>query len=76
MKNIRLTEDVWYDYFEVSTLHKEVTCEFADGDMSSTEWIKSLYDRRTKAFAKKLLRECGTVKKTRTRLRRFTNKLG
>lgn len=70
----KLGNQEWFDYFEISTLHREVTCEFADGELNSQEWIKLLYEKKTRNFAKKLLKSFG-VKKTRTRLKRHTNKL-
>lgn len=58
MKKIKFNQELWDKYFEASTTIKEVTMEFASGELNKTQWIEMLYGN-SKDFAKKFLMQVG-----------------
>lgn len=59
-----------FDLFDISTLHREVTFEFALNEISAKEWLKTMYDKNVIKFSKLFLRDSKTIKNARTRLKR------
>jgi hypothetical protein len=73
-KRIRLTKDIMFDLFDISTLHREVTYEFALNEINAKEWLNTMYDKDLINFSKRFLRDSKTVKNARTRLKRAFDK--
>jgi hypothetical protein len=65
---IRLTEKVYDERFDYATSARESTCEWASKEISTKEWVNTLYDPPAKKLVKRLLKAYG-VKGTRTKVR-------
>jgi len=67
---IFLSIEIMDKYFDFGTSVREMTDEFANGELSKNKWLECFYWRPAKNFAKQLLKECGSVWKCRQVLKK------
>lgn len=64
----------WGELFNISTHHREVTSDFAEGVINGKQWIFIMYNRTSKNAAKDMIKEFG-VKGTRRRAKIWVNRV-